>query len=89
MPADAVPVVIAAGLSIVDVKLFGPLHEYDVAFVALPVRVTLSPAQTEADDKLALTDVGATVQPRSIVTIADCPVIKLRQPATDVALSIV
>jgi hypothetical protein len=43
----------------VELKALGPLHAYDVALVAAPVRVNVPPAQREVAEGVALTDVGA------------------------------
>ena len=75
-----------AGLSNDDVKLPGPLHVYVLALVAVPLSVRVLPAHNAADDKEALTPVGATVQPRSIVTVATWPLTDALQPAADVAV---
>lgn len=87
-PAAAVPTVNAAGLRSVDEKPLGPLHEYEVALVAAPVSVNVPPLHIDADDSVAETEVGATVQPMSTVIVADWPVMLAKQPAAEVALSI-
>ena len=61
MPEDAVLVVIAAGLSRLDVKLLGPLHEYVVAPVAEPVSVSVAPVHRDVADGVADTAFGAVL----------------------------
>lgn len=57
--------------------------------VAVPVKVILSPAQIDGDDNVALTDVGAEEQAGPTVMVALEPVIILKQPAAERALSTV
>ena len=49
------------GLCTADVKLFGPLHDHDVAPVAEPVSDNALPEHTGFGDALALTVVGDDV----------------------------
>jgi hypothetical protein len=57
--------------------------------VAVPVRVTLAPAQIAGADNVALTDVGADEHAEPIVMVALEPVIIARQPTAERALSMV
>lgn len=63
----------AAGFWSVDIKLLGPLQEYDVAPVALPVSISMSLVHNVVAAALAVTEEGADVvmETADVVTLAD------------------
>lgn len=61
MPDDNVLTVNAAGDSRVDEYPEGPLHKYEIAPVAPPVRVRLAPGHKEVAEGVAETPVGAVL----------------------------
>ena len=73
IPAAAVPTVNDAGLSNVDVNPFGPLHKYEVAPVAAPVRVRVDPLHTDVEDGVADTVVGVVFTVIAVVVAVVLP----------------
>ena len=73
MPAEAVDAVKAAALRSVDEYPPGPLHEYDVAPVAVPVSVRVLPTHRLVADGVADTAEGTVFTVSAVVVIVVLP----------------
>ena len=71
-PADRVFTVRVAGLS-AEVKLLGPVHEYDVAPVADAVSVNVVPLHSVVAEGVAVTAVGTSLIVMEVVVAVAVP----------------